>query len=205
MSHKTTRQQILEVLQSKGQASAAEIGSLLHLTSANVRHHLGNLEREGLVQPGGNAPGSGRGRPALLYRLRAPAQAHNLDYLSSILLRLRAHSSTEEDLAARLAAGLLDEFAPLELARSPAMRVASAVQRLNKFHYQARWEAHTSGARIILGHCPYAAIVQNHPELCRMDAELLEGLLGAAVEHTARLEPAPSGLPQCVFTIRAGR
>lgn len=203
MSHKTTRQQILDVLQSKGQASASEIGSLLHLTSANVRHHLGNLEREGLVQPSGNAITTGRGRPALLYRLRAPAQAHNLDRLSRILLtELEGQFSAPEVLVQRLAAGLLKASGQVEPARSPAIRMVSAVQCLNKFHYQARWEAHTSGARIILGHCPYAAIVEDHPELCRMDAALLEGLLGVGVEHTARLEPAPTGLPQCVFTLR---
>jgi predicted ArsR family transcriptional regulator len=70
---------------------------------------------------------------------------------------------------------------------------------LNELQYQARWEASAWGPRLILGHCPYAAIVSDHPELCRMDAFLLETKIGKPVEQTGKLQINDTGLPFCTF------
>jgi predicted ArsR family transcriptional regulator len=66
---------------------------------------------------------------------------------------------------------------------------------LNQLHYQARWEAGAEGPRIILGQCPYAAVIGNHPELCRMDMSLLEGMLDTQVEQRVKLGP------MCIFLV----
>jgi predicted ArsR family transcriptional regulator len=68
-------------------------------------------------------------------------------------------------------------------------------------HYQARWEAGAEGPHIILGHCPYAVIIENHPELCKMDKAILSGLLGGQVEQLAKLEEGAGGLPFCAFVL----
>jgi predicted ArsR family transcriptional regulator len=86
-------------------------------------------------------------------------------------------------------------------ARHITQRLAAAVRRLNDLEYQARWEAHALAPRVILGNCPYAAIIEGHPELCQMDAYLLENQLGQAVSQTAKLERNPQGLPVCVFAL----
>jgi predicted ArsR family transcriptional regulator len=78
-------------------------------------------------------------------------------------------------------------------------RLVRAVARLNELHYRARWEASAAGPRVILGHCPYTAIVADYPELCRMDAFLLETRLGSAVTQTAKLQLNAKGLPFCAF------
>jgi predicted ArsR family transcriptional regulator len=78
-------------------------------------------------------------------------------------------------------------------------RLVRTVGRLNELHYQARWEASVAGPRLILGHCPYAAIVANHPELCRMDGFLLEMRLGSSVDQIAKLQLSDKGLPFCAF------
>ena len=80
-------------------------------------------------------------------------------------------------------------------------RLASTIERLNSMHYQARWEAGAEGPRIILGHCPYRAIIADHPELCQMDAALLTELLQDEVMQTAKLEPGAGGLPFCGFVL----
>jgi predicted ArsR family transcriptional regulator len=87
--------------------------------------------------------------------------------------------------------------APLHLMR----RLARCVDRLNGLHYHARWEAHAAGPRIILGHCPYITIINEHPELCRMDALLLQGQLDHAVEQLVKLETSERGLRYCVFAV----
>ena len=81
-------------------------------------------------------------------------------------------------------------------------RLAQAMTRLNELHYRARWEAHAQGPRVIFEHCPYAAILEKHPELCRMDGFLLEELLGADITQSVRLELNVRGLPFCMFVLK---
>jgi predicted ArsR family transcriptional regulator len=78
-------------------------------------------------------------------------------------------------------------------------RLYQAVQRLNELGYQARWEAHSEAPRLLLGHCPYAAILPGHPELCKMDAYLLEGLLGVPVAQTKKRAQDSRGARYCLF------
>jgi predicted ArsR family transcriptional regulator len=81
-------------------------------------------------------------------------------------------------------------------------RLSQTIQVLSQHHYQARWEAHSDGPRLLLGHCPYAAILEKHPELCRMDAYILEELVGTSVEQVARLARNSRGMTFCIFRIR---
>jgi len=66
-------------------------------------------------------------------------------------------------------------------------------------NYHARWEAGRAGPRVILGHCPYAAIIEKHPELCQMDAALLEELTGESAEQVAQIGRDKS--QACVFVM----
>ena len=85
------------------------------------------------------------------------------------------------------------------VATANSILFCGAIERLNELHYQARWEASAAGPRLIMGHCPYAAIVADHPELCRMDAFLLETRLNASVEQIAKLQLSEKSLPFCAF------
>jgi hypothetical protein len=42
-------------------------------------------------------------------------------------------------------------------------------------------------------------VIENHPELCVMDAALLAKLLGGEVSQTTKLETGAGGLPYCSF------
>jgi len=76
-----------------------------------------------------------------------------------------------------------------------------SVQQLNEMHYQARWEARAEAPRVILGHCPYASVLTEHPEICQLDASLLEEMLGQPVEQAARLAKDGRGMTYCAFRI----
>lgn len=206
----TTRQQILELLDSRGSATAGELSRILHLTAADIRRHLALLQRQGLVVPAGAAPRRGRGRPSRRFQLAQPAAQDNLPRLSHALLEaLRARLEPAEfESVLRQAAEILRAAQPPEPAStagaaSPSQKLAHAVQLLNQMHYKARWEAHKAGPRLVFQRCPYAAIIQDHPELCVLDQRLLEGLLGLPVELVARLAPDLQGLLHCVFQGRA--
>jgi predicted ArsR family transcriptional regulator len=142
----------------------------------------------------------GRGRPANLYALSRHVLGDGLDRLSSLLLDewLGRGSGIQKDAALRTLARRLGR----QVSGSLTTRLTETIRNLNQMHYQSRWEAGAVGARVILGHCPYAAIIENHPELCLMDAFLLEENLGLSAEQIAKLERPGQGMPQCVFLVK---
>jgi predicted ArsR family transcriptional regulator len=79
--------------------------------------------------------------------------------------------------------------------------LGEAVQRLNDLNYKARWEAHSDAPHVLFYNCPYAAIVADHPELCRMDAALLEHLIGRPASLASRLGDQRGRAPYCLFLI----
>lgn len=205
----TSRQQILAYIRKHGSTCAADISSAMQMTPANARHHLAHLEVNGLIEVVHQRHAEGRGRPVSIYGLSRAARGDNLEHLAGAILDLwQADLSPEKrermlrGIAHRLAAGgQTGSPGAARLTVPLTRRLAQAVDRLNELHYQARWEAGASGPRIILGHCPYAGIVESHAELCRLDAFFLEECLGMSAQLTAKLEPGRQGLPFCLFAL----
>jgi predicted ArsR family transcriptional regulator len=159
------------------------------------------LEDEGVVEVVSQRPATGRGRPASLYQLTRQATLNNLDGLSNALLTetLQIVPDTErETLYKRLAQRLVgDDYQP---ARNPSQRFVNAIHFLNQKNYQARWEARSDAPQVIFSHCPYAAVLSDHPEMCQIDGHILSMLLASPIKQTARLQPNPQGPPQCFFS-----
>ncbi len=194
----TTRLRILDHIRKYQTASVKELSIQMGMSGANIRHHLAVLENNDLIEVVGMRQ-EGRGRPRQVYGLSRRVLGDGLDILSASLLDIWKEDMTVNNregwirsLASKLA-GDINIIQPI------MRRVISAVSRLNELHYQARWEASAAGPRIILGHCPYAVIVAEHPELCQMDSFLLESKLGSRVEQNAKLLISDKGLPYCAF------
>jgi predicted ArsR family transcriptional regulator len=192
-----TRQQIIGYLKKYRLATPLDMSRSLQVTAANIRHHLKILKEAGLVEVVGKQPGRGRGRPMMLYRLTENALHNNLEGLSSALLQtLQINSQGNREQLAEVATHLLSDY---EAASNIHSRLKQTVEKLNQLHYQASWEASPSGPRIIFRNCPYAPILDDHPELCRMDVILLLKMLRQPFEQTAKLEWQPDGAPHCIF------
>ena len=208
---KTVRQRVLEFIRTHRSATAAELGSAFHMTTANARHHLAILLELGLVEVAGQRRADGKGRPTRVFAISRQSAGQNVDQLTSALLDLQQESFTGnsargsmkplvEGMAARMQpAGSVDpgENAPRNLTRS----LNHLTQVFNRHHYASRWEAHPGRPHLILGNCPYLSIIANHPELCRMDAGIIQQFLGVPVNQEAKLKRDPSGLPYCMFLI----
>lgn len=214
---KSTRQRLLDYLEVKGVATAAELSRALQVTQANIRHHLGILSAENLVQPVGAMKQRSRGRPAQLYCLAIQADADNLDRLAGALLEELMEGLPQEGQrillrsVARRLSGIMkagasqatsDGYAQDKLPLPHlSQRLYQAVQRLNELNYLARWEARAAAPHLVLGRCPYAAIIHQHPQLCQMDAYLLEELLGVPARQTAKLAKSARGTLFCSFAV----
>jgi predicted ArsR family transcriptional regulator len=200
-----TRLRILEHLRRHHTSTAPELGRALGMTAANVRHHLAILVNNDLLEVVGRRR-EGRGRPERIYGLSRRVLGDGLDELSAALLDEALSGRGEEEQGRFLryvARRLLGENAGATAPSLPR-RLAAVVGLLNRLHYRARWEAGPAGPRLILGHCPYAAVIDRHPELCRMDALLLEERLGLPAVQQAKLEASARGETFCMFQVHSG-
>ncbi len=185
----TSRQKILTYLKKNASASTREIGRALRLSAPNVRHHLSVLLEEGQIEELSASLREGRGRPQKTYALSQAAQGDNLAELANALL---AESSSKVRMGA-IANRILDPKRFVGLSMNE--RLALLIKMLNEMNYQARWEAGAMGPRIIFGRCPYARIIEGHPELCAMDEALLNSALGSKIVVLRRIEHRQGGCP----------
>ena len=80
-----------------------------------------------------------------------------------------------------------------------AKRLNLTVEKMNQMSYHARWEAGSEGPRIIFSHCPYAAIIEKHPEVCQMDASMLKEWMGQPATQISKI--GKDGSSVCVFAV----
>jgi predicted ArsR family transcriptional regulator len=189
----TARQKVLAYLTKSRSASAREISRALQMSAATVRHHLRVMVADGRLEMAFVRGRDGRGRPEKVFSLPRAALGDNLSALADALIVEAGSGFAAGALAKRLAGEM--NFASQPMAK----RLNLAVEKMNQMNYHARWEAGAEGPRIILGHCPYAAIIARHPELCKMDEFLLEELLGRPATQVSKL--GQDGSLLCVFLL----
>jgi predicted ArsR family transcriptional regulator len=198
----TTRSRILDYFRKHQAASVSEVSRALSKTGANIRHHLAVLESNDLIEFIGQRREE-RGRPVNIYGLSRRVLGNGLDGLANAMLTVWLRNATDSALEANLRSIALQLGGEDLPGRDilPTRRLSRLVNRLNELHYQARWEAGVNGPNIILGYCPYAAIIASDPELCQMDSFLLEQWTGSPVEQTTRLQAGANGFPICAFRV----
>jgi len=189
----TARQKILNYFTKTRTASAREISRSLKMSPATVRHHLRVLAADGRLEMTFVRGREGRGRPEKVYSLPRSALGDNLAALADAVL-VETENSIQMAMLAKHLAGQAD-FSGQPVAR----RLNTSVEKLNQMNYHARWEAGPQGPRLIFGHCPYAALIGRHPELCQMDEALLRQLMGDAVTQMFKIGKDGSSL--CVFAL----
>ncbi len=189
----TARQKVLSYLTKTRTASAREISRSLKMSPATVRHHLRVLVADGRLEMVFARGRDGRGRPEKVYSLPSSALGNNLDVLGEALLSEAGAAIQMQALAKRITGEQTFVNQPV------AKRLNASVEKLNQMNYHARWEAGPQGPRLIFGHCPYAALIGRHPELCQMDEALLEQLMGDAVTQMFKIGKEGSSL--CVFAL----
>ncbi len=158
--------------------------------------------KEGVVEVASQRPTGGKGRPMQLFNLTQQALQNNLDRLAGAILEeiiVTQSQEVRELWLNNIACRMINNQVPTS--RNPTQRLYKTIQVLNEMHYQARWEAHTDAPRVLLAHCPYAAILSEHPELCKIDSYILEQMLGQPSIQLAKLEVNPQGISTCIFRI----
>ena len=196
----STRGRIIKLLRSTAR-TVNELAEALDLTDNAVRVHLVALERDGLVRQSGQR--RGLRKPHVAYRLTPEAEdlfpkAYNavINTLLAVLTEDLAPEKVEvilREVGHRLAEGPLREVQ----GRGLDERIQKAIEVLGDMGGLAQQEREEGKLSIQGASCPLAAIVVEHPQVCRLAETLLSDIIGVSVnEHCQQGEP-----PQCRFEI----
>lgn len=190
-----TRDAVVALLMHRGQATAADIGEALGITTTAVRRHLDNLLEAGDVtsaSPSGLG-GRGRGRPAKEFLLTPSGRrrlGQGYDALAVDALRALREVGGEEAVRAfarRRAEQAISTVSPAESGADPvdgARRIAAALS-VAGFSADAREVG--SGVQICQHHCPVSEVAAEFPELCEAEISAFEQALGTHVQRLATI------------------
>ena len=204
-AHKGLRGEVLLELKRAQPLTAKHLAGKLGVSPNAVRHHLKELEAEGVVTYGREQRGVGA--PTFAYRLSAQGEAlfprryeetltNLLDHLSEKQGREAAVSLFEDhyaDLTRRLQAEL-DGVAP-------ERRLAAVAHVMNEAGYMAETDAGAGGFRLAEHNCAIRSVAERYPEVCAVEAKFLQTVLAASVERTTHIV---SGCNACEYAITFG-
>ena len=206
----TSRERIFNYIEKYHTVTSGDISTSFGVTRANVRYHLDILLHQGLIEIVGKRISRRKGRPDLLYSVSKLNRRNNLDYLSNAILKELKRQFPEKinEIFKAVAVTISNSVRSvgIEDIQSDEVKQLSQVLRttiehLDELNYQAHWEAHAEGPRIILKNCPYQQIEPQHPDICQLDRYLIEYLSNSRVNQIGKLEPDERNIPHCIFEV----
>lgn len=177
--------QILKLLQQQGMLTIKDIEAALGVTTTAVRQQLNALQAEGLVTT--KTVREKRGRPHAVYRLSDKGQklfACGYENLAQMLLEEVLGLSEPESVrqllqrvGTRLGAQYAEHVQGTELEDRLQQLVVALEQRgiISKVEEEDRSFVLTEYG------CPYYGLVQEHREICGMEIEAMQKVLGSEV------------------------
>jgi predicted ArsR family transcriptional regulator len=199
-----TRQQILDHLRLRGQATVKGLGQLLNLTSTGIRQHLTVLERDGLVEA--QEERGHVGRPALVYRLTEQGDAlypKLYDSLANGLLdelRAIAGSDALQRVLRRVATRFAEPYIERVEGKPLAERVAETVRIVEERGCSADATMHDGDWHLSQYTCPFPKVARCNSAVCAMEVDFVRRLTGADARLVSSLL---RGDRSCTYRIRA--
>jgi len=185
---KSTRERILQTLLLNPNSTISDLAEAVDINAISVRHHLTNLQAEGLIQA--QEERHGVGRPRLVYALTdTGAELFPTRYLRLVnqlftQLKNKLPKKEVEKLLAQIAVEIsADEAAKLRTVSMPE-KMASIQEFLAREGFLIEWEQNGNSIRINEISCPFYHISHNHPEICVIDKTIYATLFSTPVEKT---------------------
>jgi predicted ArsR family transcriptional regulator len=200
---KSTRDRIVHTLLKKPGSTINDLAIAVDINPISVRHHLTNLQVEGLVSA--QEERHGVGRPRLIYSLTE----HGMEQFPTRYLRLTSRlldqlkSSLPKPMVSKLftemATSLADEYAEQMLGLSMEERLELISELLAEEGFTVEWEKLEGQYHIHEITCPYLQIGQNHPEVCTVDQTLISKMLAVPAE---KVQCILDGSTQCTYVVQ---
>jgi DeoR family transcriptional regulator, suf operon transcriptional repressor len=203
VGHKGQRGAVLTQLKRSQPLTARELAVRLGVSLNAARHHLKELEVEGLVSY--RREHRGVGAPVFAYRL---SQAGEELFPRRYGETLTAVLGTVVERQGRAAAvSLLDSYFQLLAGRirgqvqgiEPAERLQVVARALSEEGYMAEVTPGEGTAVLTEHNCAIPAVAERFPEICAAEAKFLAEILDAEVERTAHIL---TGCAACEYRVK---
>jgi predicted ArsR family transcriptional regulator len=206
MAMKSTHDRILQTLLRQPRTTINELAVTVGINPISVRHHLTNLQVEGLV--GAEEERHGVGRPRLVYFLTEAGMEHfptRYLRLTSRLLDQLKETMPEpvvSKLFLQMAEDMAGDYAEQMKDLSMEERLDMMKTLLAEEGFSVEWERDGARYQIHEITCPYLQIGQNHPEVCTVDQTLISRMLAVPAE---KVHCVLSGDAHCTYVVQAER
>lgn len=178
---KSTKDKILQTLLRKPKITINDIAAAVEINPISVRHHLTNLQMEGLVSA--DEERHGVGRPRLVYSLTEDG----MEKFPTKYLRLTTRLLTQmkdsmpgpvvAKLFSQIAEDMANEYSDQMKNLSMEERLDFVKEMLAQEGFTVEWEKKGNDYQIHEISCPYYQIGIAHPEVCTVDQTLISKML----------------------------
>jgi len=200
---KSTRDKILQTLLEKPRSTINSLAEAVGINPISVRHHLTNLQMEGLVE--GQEERHGVGRPRLVYILtdegmeRFPTRYMQLTTRLLSQMKDTMPGPVVANLFNQIAEDLVSKYANDVESMSMEERLNLVKEILSHEGFNVNWEKKDGQYQINEVSCPYYQIGMTHPEVCSVDQTLISKMLALPV---SKVQCILSGDAQCTYLVQ---
>ena len=199
-----TRTNIVNLLKINNKMTINEVSAQLDISPMGVRQHLGNLERDGLVEY--SRQKSNRGRPKYIYTLTDQAKGIFPESYKSFAIEIleEAEDIGGKNLVNQLLKQRMESQIKNYKKRLQNKNLNEKIEELAQIRdeegYMANINKNGDNYALIEYHCPISMIAKKYPYLCETERELFQRTLGVEIKREHHLI---CGSHKCSYHIQA--
>ncbi|MBL8091973.1 MAG: winged helix-turn-helix transcriptional regulator [Anaerolineales bacterium] len=198
-----TRNKILQTLLKKPKSTINDMAEAVGINPISVRHHLTNLQMEGLVEA--QEERHGVGRPRLVYLLTSEGMeqfpTRYLQLTKRLITQMKESmpAETVSTLFGQIADNLVSQYEHDVKGLSMEARLDFVKDLLAQEGFTVEWEKKDDSYQIHETSCPYYQIGIAHPEVCTVDQTLISKMLALPVN---KVQCILDGSAHCTYVVQ---
>lgn len=201
---KSTRDRILQTLLRQPRRTINELAEAVGINPISVRHHLTNMQVEGLVIA--EEERHGVGRPRLVYFLTEEGmEKFPTRYLRLTTRLLQQVKDTipgpvVSKLFNQMAEDIANDYSDQIQGLGMEERLEFVKELLAEEGFTVEWEKKGTQYQIHEISCPYYQIGLSHPEVCTVDQTVISRMLALPAE---KVQCILTGAAHCTYVVQA--
>lgn len=185
-----TKDKVLQTILNNPRCTINELADAVGINPISVRHHITNLQAEGLVNYEDERHGVGRPR-RVYFLTEAGVEQFPTRYVRlTVRLLKQLKENMPDNLVKELFIKMAEDLAK-ELTSSSELDGLTVEERLQivreflqKEGFDINWEKRGNSYYIHEASCPYYHVGQNHPEVCSVDEVIISTILSLPASKT---------------------
>jgi len=200
---KSTKDKILQTLLRRPKIRINDLAEAVGINPISVRHHLTNLQMEGLIAA--DEERHGVGRPRLVYSLtedgmeKFPTKYFRLTTRLLNQMKETMPGPVVAKLFSQIAEDLASEYSSQIQGLSMEERLDFVKEMLAQEGFTVEWEKKGSEYQIHEISCPYYQIGVTHPEVCTVDQTLISKMLALPAN---KVQCILDGATHCTYVVQ---